>query len=78
MSAMDILVVIYHLPAPVCPTLAGPLLSVASLMTVRTLEKKHIKANIHSPSHIDIIITPKIYIQKLSFHCFKIISHNRV
>lgn len=71
MSAMDILVVIYHLPAPVCPTLAGPLLSVASLMTVRTLEKKHIKANIHSPSHI-------IDIQKLSFHCFKIISHNRV
>lgn len=34
MSAMDILVVIYHLPAPAYPTRVGPLLSVVSLMTV--------------------------------------------
>lgn len=34
MSAMDILVVIYHLPAPACPTRVGHLLSVVSLMTV--------------------------------------------
>lgn len=34
MSAMDILVVIYHLPAPACPTRVGPSLSVVSLMTV--------------------------------------------
>lgn len=66
MLAMDILDVIYHLPAPAYPTLAGPLLSVASLMTVCTLEKQ------------TFTFQAIIDIQKLSFDCFKIISHNQV